>query len=390
MIPREIAKYCKSMARKYPVITITGPRQSGKTTLSKATFPKMMYTNLEHPPTRGFAREDPESFLGQSKTGLIIDEIQRVPELLSYIQVIVDEKKENGLYILTGSQQFGLRSNISQSLAGRTAILRLLPFTHKEALNFGSRSLESWLHQGCYPRPYDQDIPPVQYYGDYLETYIERDLRQLSNIKDLSLFERFIRLCAGRTGCELNLNSLANDTGITQPTAREWISILEASFIIFLLPPYHANISKRLTKSPKLYFLDIGLATFLSGIEAPSQLVNHPMKGAFFETMVVTELVKHRYNQGLRSNLFYYREHSGLEIDILHQFADKLVPMEVKLSSTIKADFFKGIQSFKTRFPDQYKPGYIVYTGELRQQRSAGVALPYNQMIDELINLNAL
>ncbi|HGG59360.1 MAG TPA: ATP-binding protein [Gammaproteobacteria bacterium] len=279
MIPRTLESHATAAFAKYPVITITGPRQSGKTTLARNTFAGKPYANLENPVTRQFAHEDPLAFLGQYPQGAVIDEIQRVPDLLSYIQVVVDEKRENSLFVLTGSQQFELMRGISQSLAGRTALLKLLPFSIAELTGHFSPGIDEMLFKGFYPRVYDQDIAPDQAYGDYFETYVERDLRQLVNIKNLGLFQRFVKLCAGRCGQLLNLNSLANDTGISRSTAREWMTVLEASYIVFLLPPFHANIGKRLIKSPKLYFYDVGLASWLLGIEEQRQIATHPLRG---------------------------------------------------------------------------------------------------------------
>ncbi len=280
-----MAKYATTAFAKYPVITITGPRQSGKTTLARNTFTEKPYANLENPVTRQFAEEDPLAFLGQYPQGAIIDEIQRVPELLSYIQVIVDERRENSLFVLTGSQQFELMHGITQSLAGRTALLKLLPLSIAELATHFSPGVDEMLFKGFYPRIYDQDIAPDQAYGDYFETYVERDLRQLVNVKNLSLFQRFVKLCAGRCGQLLNLNSLANDTGISHSTAREWMTVLEASYIVFLLQPFHANIGKRLVKSPKIYFYDVGLASWLLGIEEQRQIATHPLRGGLFENM---------------------------------------------------------------------------------------------------------
>ncbi len=277
MVRRELGEYAAFIATKYPVVTITGPRQSGKTTLAKYVFSEKPYANLEDPVTREFALTDPKAFLAQFHDGAVIDEIQRVPELFSYIQVLIDGQKRNGMFVLTGSHQFAVQHSISQSLAGRTALLKLLPFSIQEAFTYGELSIDELLRSGFYPGIFDQAIPPTQAYGDYFETYVERDLRQIINIKDLRSFQTFVRLCAGRIGQLLNLNSLAADTGVSQPTARQWLSILENSFIVFTLPPYHANIRKRLVKSPKLYFYDIGLATWLCGIEEDRHVSNHPL-----------------------------------------------------------------------------------------------------------------
>lgn len=370
MIPRQLAPYTKKLFTKYPVVTITGPRQSGKTTLARSTFPKKPYSNLENPVTRQFAQEDPVAYLKQFPHGAIIDEIQRVPELLSYIQVIVDEKRENSLFLLTGSQQFELMKEISQSLAGRTGLLKLLPFSISELQPHYSFEVDELLHKGFYPRIYDQNISPDQAYGDYYETYVERDLRQLINVKNISLFQRFIKLCAGRCGQLLNLNSLANDTGVSLTTARQWMTVLEASYIVFLLQPYHANIGKRLIKSPKIYFYDVGLASWLCGIEDKKQIATHPLRGNLFENMAVIEILKHRYNRGKRNNLHFYRDSNGNEIDILYTKGTDILPIEVKSSQTITPAFFKGLRHFSSLFPENLPwPEFLIYSGDVEQTR---------------------
>jgi predicted AAA+ superfamily ATPase len=294
----------RALFAKYPVLTITGPRQAGKTTLCRDAFPDLAYVNLESPDRREFASGDPRGFLREVADGAILDEIQRAPELVSYIQEHVDEKRRNGLFVLTGSQQFRVTEAISQSLAGRTAILRLLPFTIAEAAALRTDlDADGMLYTGFYPRIYDQTLDPTQALGDYFETYVERDVRQISEIRNLSGFRTFVKLCAGRVGQLLNLQGLGNDAGVSHTTAREWISVLEASYVVFLLPPLHANVSKRLIKASKLYFYDVGLAAYLLGIENEKQIFAHPLKGALFENLIVMEALKHRYNQGLRSNL---------------------------------------------------------------------------------------
>jgi hypothetical protein len=370
MIPRQLAKHAATVFAQYPVVTITGPRQSGKTTLARATFADKPYANLESPVTRQFAEEDPVAFLGQYPEGAIIDEIQRVPDLLSYIQVIVDERRQNALFVLTGSQQFELMRGISQSLAGRTALLKLLPLSLSELAFFPPLGIDEMLFKGFYPRIYDQNITPSQAYGDYYETYVERDVRQLINIKNLSLFQRFIRLCAGRCGQLLNLNSLANDSGISQSTAREWMTVLEASYIVFLLQPFHENINKRLVKSPKLYFYDVGLAGWLCGIEEEKQLATHPLRGNLFENMVVMEALKYRYNHGRRNNLYFYRDSNGNEIDILYTKGQDIFPIEVKSGQTITPAYFLGLKKFSAFFPDRLPwQSLLVYGGETEQFR---------------------
>ncbi len=370
MYLRKIKDFAISAFEKYPIVTITGPRQSGKTTLAKATFPDKPYSNLENPVTRQFAEEDPVAFLNQFPQGAIIDEIQRVPELLSYLQVIVDEKQENSLFILTGSQQFELMQQISQSLAGRTSLLKLLPLSISELAPHFSFNTDELLLKGFYPRVYDKDIPPTQFYGDYFETYVERDLRRLINIKNLSHFQRFVRLCAGRCGQLLNLNSLANDTGVSQNTAREWMTALEASYIVFLLQPYHANIGKRLIKSPKIYFYDVGLASWLCGIEEENQITSHPLRGNLFENLAILEVLKFRFNTGKGNNLYFYRDSNGNEIDLLYTKGDSILPMEIKSGQTITQSYFKGLRKFHVLFSTQLPwMDILIYNGETEQFR---------------------
>ena len=370
MIPRIMAQYAADVFTKYPVLTITGPRQSGKTTLVKATFKDKPYANLESPVTRQFAEEDPLGFLNQYPNGAIIDEIQRVPDLLSYIQVIVDEQRVNSLFILTGSQQFELMQGVSQSLAGRTALLKLLPLSLEELEPHLSLTVDNLLFKGFYPRIYDQNIEPDQAYGDYFETYVERDLRQLVNVKNLSLFQRFVKLCAGRCGQLLNLNGLANDTGISQSTAREWMTVLEASYIVFLLQPFHANIGKRLIKSPKVYFYDVGLAGWLCGIEEERQIATHPLRGNFFENMAVIESLKYRYNRGKRDILHFYRDSNGNEVDLLYALGSDILAMEIKSGQTITSSYFSGLKKFRNLYPNlSDRPDFLIYGGDTEQLR---------------------
>lgn len=370
MIKRTLSDYAQFIFTKYPVITITGPRQSGKTTLARHTFSDKPYANLENPVVRQFAIEDPVGFLNQYPQGAVLDEIQRAPELMSYLQVIVDEKRTNSLFVLTGSSQFKLMEKISQSLAGRTAILKLLPLTIKELGTDAAESPDEIIFKGFYPRIYDQDIPPGRAYGDYFETYIERDLRQLVNIKNLSLFQRFVALCAGRTGQLLNLSNLANDAGISHSTAREWMAVLQASYIVYLLPPLYRNIKKRLVKSPKLYFYDVGLASWLCGIENTGHVMNHPLRGHLFENTVVIEALKYRFNQGKRDNLNFFRDSSGNEIDLVYNIAHTLLPIEIKSGQTISSDYFKGFKKFQKIFPDLPYGQVIVYGGDTIQDRT--------------------
>jgi uncharacterized protein len=389
MIPREIAPHLLDCFEKYPVVTLTGPRQSGKTTLVRELFKAKPYANLEHPGTREFAQSDPEAFLGQFKAGAVLDEIQRVPALTSYIQVIVDERRKNGLFVLTGSHQFSLREAVNQSLAGRTAILRLLPLSLVELGHQTTYSdLDELLWRGLYPRVHVESIPPDQAYSDYFETYIERDLRQILQIKDLSLFQRFVRLCAGRVGQLLNLNSLAADVGVSQPTAREWLSVLESSFILYRLQPWHSNIPKRYIKSPKLYFHDPGLAVWLSGITHSSQLKNHPLRGAFYENLVVSEALKHFENKGIHAPLMFFRDQTGNEIDLLIPRGPQSQPVEIKSGQTFSPAWLDGLKWFSRTFPQQkFTPALLVHPREAPQARTAATLTNHLEFARNLSNL---
>lgn len=375
MIQRTIEPVLIKLAGQYPVVTITGPRQSGKTTLCRKVFPEYGYVNLEAPDIRSFAIDDPRGFLASHPDGVILDEIQRAPQLLSYIQAIIDNKRQAGQFILTGSQQFEVMNTISQSLAGRTALLKLLPFSLAELRSaYQPGSIDNLILSGCYPRIHDQQLNPTQAMGDYFETYVERDLRQLSAVKDLSLFERFVRLCAGRTGQLLNLQSLGNDAGISHACARSWLTLLEASYIVFLLQPWYANVSKRLIKSPKLYFYDVGLASYLLGLENETQVSRDPLRGNVFENMVVIEALKFRYNRGKRNNLFFYRDSNGNEVDLLAQQGRDLSAIEIKAGATINPDYFKGLRQFRKTVGEEWNVAAgVVYGGEDIQRRSDAV-----------------
>jgi predicted AAA+ superfamily ATPase len=364
-VHRQLQAPARELFARYPVITITGPRQAGKTTMCREAFPEAAYANLEAPDRRRRAIEDPRGFLDSLGTPAIIDEIQRAPEIVSYIQERVDETGHNGQFILTGSQQLRVTAAVSQSLAGRTVILRLLPFSIHEALELRPNlDNDALIHAGFYPRIYDQDLDPVQALGDYFETYVERDVRQISEIRNLSSFRTFVRLCAGRVGQLLNLQSLGNDAGVSHTTAREWLSVLEASYLVFRLPPLHANVSKRLVKSPKLYFFDVGLSAYLLGIESAGQIFTHPLKGALFENLVVMEALKLRYNRGRRSNLFFYRDSNGNEVDLVCSFADQLVGVEIKAGATMTGDYFKGLERLSAALPQPLAGKMLVYGGD--------------------------
>jgi uncharacterized protein len=363
-ITREAGPLLTSLRAHYPVITLTGPRQSGKTTLCRIELDDLPYANLETPDERARAAADPRAFLGAFPHGAVIDEFQRVPELASYIQAIVDEREFNGTFVLTGSQNLSVRNTVSQSLVGRTALLSLLPFSCAEVGRAGAdRSNDALMFRGFYPRIYDRDLNPSQALGDYVGTYVERDLRQLSSVHNLSLFQKFMGLCAGRIGQLLNLGSLGNDTGIAQPTAREWLTLLEASYIVFRLPPFFANIGKRLVKTPKLYFYDVGLAAHLLGITDISQIPRHPLRGMLFENMVVVEVMKYFLNRGPRRDLWFYRDSNGTEVDLLISNGPTTVPVEIKAATTIAGDFFTGLKRVG-RTVSELRDPVLVYGGD--------------------------
>lgn len=382
MIKRHASSIILKLAAGFPFVAITGPRQSGKTTLSRAIFTDKPYVSLEDPDANEFANSDSRRFLAQYPDGAIFDEIQRCPNLFSYLQTISDLDGRQGLFILTGSQQFGLISAISQSLSGRVGMVQLLPFSSSElqqAQIFPS-SLDEVMLRGMYPPLYDRPLTPDQWYPSYVATYIERDVRQMLNVHDLLTFRRFVRLCAARTGQLLNLSSLANDCGITHNTAKSWISILETSYIIHLLPPHHNNFNKRLIKSPKLYFYDTGLAAWLMGIQNISQMSLHPQRGAIFETWVIAELLKIRFNKGASSNLFFWRNNTGNEVDVILDQGVTLDPLEIKSGQTIVKDFFSGIQKWSALAGDQSGRGRLVYGGNESQTRTSADVIAWNNL----------
>lgn len=375
MIPRTLEPILRERATQYPIITLTGPRQSGKTTLCRIAFPEKPYVNLESPDSREFAHTDPRGFLSTYPEGAILDEIQRVPELVSYLQPMVDEDPRPGRFILTGSQQFEVMTTINQSLAGRTTLLKLLPLSIEELTGAGiTSSIDRQLLTGFYPRIYDAELDPTTALGDYVQTYVERDIRQLIAIKDLSLFEKFVRLCAGRVGQLLNLQSLGNDVGISHTTARNWLTLLEASYIVFLLQPWHTNVSKRQIKSPKLYFYDVGLAAWLLGAENETHINRHPLKGNLFENLIVIEALKYRYNRGKRSNLYFWRDAKGNEVDLLLEQGPDITAVEIKAGATISNDWLIGLHRFADKLASPPKTSALIYGGT-EQQRRSGISI---------------
>lgn len=376
MIRRTAAKTLKLLSKEYPVVAITGPRQSGKTTLALHVFARKPYISLEEPDVREFANEDPRGFLSRYPDGAILDEAQHAPLLFSYIQSIVDQDKRTGLFVLTGSQQFGMLSGISQSLAGRVGFLQLLPFSITELAEFRD-GIDDLLFKGFYPPIYDRRLVPSRWYANYVLTYVDRDVRQMINVRDLSTFQRFLRLCAARTGQLLNLSGMANDCGITHNTAKSWISILEASYILFLLKPHHQNFNKRLVKTPKIYFYDTGLAAWLLGIQDDDQLSIHPMRSALFETWVVSELHKGRFNRGLTSNLYFWRDNSGIEVDVIAEHGKSLMPIEIKSGQTITADYFTGLKKWLAVAGETAGRPKLVYGGNERHTRSGIEVIPW-------------
>ncbi len=379
MIKRDLSLNLKLLAGQYPVVTVTGPRQSGKTTLVKSIFPDWGYVSLEEPDIREFASIDPRGFIAAFPKHYILDEVQRAPDLFSYIQTHVDDLGDQGIYVLTGSSNFGLMAGISQSLAGRVAILELLPFSFSELEQAGRLpgSIEELMFTGAYPRIYDMNLEPSKWYSNYVATYLERDVRQIKNVTDLSAFQHFLKMCAARSGQILNLSALGNDCGITHNTAKAWLSILQTSYIVYLLRPHFKNFNKRLIKSPKLYFYDSGLLSYLLGIPSPVSLNTHSHRGYIFETWVISELLKGRMNRGLKENIYFWRDNVGHEIDCIAEKGDRLLPLEIKSGKTVSSDFFKGLAFYIELSKDLAVQPTVVYAGETDQPRKNGNVLTW-------------
>ena len=390
MIPRTLTPVLLKAATRYPVVTLTGPRQSGKTTLAKAAFPGHAYVSLEQPDERAFALEDPKGFLARFKGPVILDEVQRVPDLFSYLQGIVDEEDRPGHFILTGSSHFLLLQSISQSLAGRCAVLHLLPLSLAElegrpSLDLGklagkgsSRDLEETLFTGFYPRIHDKGIPPRQWLADYYQTYLERDVRNVLNVRDLEAFSRFVRLCAGRSGQLLNLSGLAADCGISHSAARGWISVLEASFVVTLLRPHFGNLGKRMIKSPKVYFQDTGLLCHLLGIREPAELHTHSCRGGIFEGFVLSELTKNFLHRGETAPLSFWRDSAGHEVDFLVESGKGVLALEAKASRTLAGDSLDGLRYWRGLAKKPSARAALVYGGDEGYVREGVTVLPWS------------
>jgi len=386
MIKRQIAKELDVLLQEYPIVTLLGPRQAGKTTLARSALPDYAYSNLELPEVRQFAQNDPKAYLDQFDGPVVIDEIQRVPELLSYIQAIVDEEQQNGRFVLTGSHQLRLREAVSQSLAGRTALLNLLPLSIPELTSAGIEygRFEEYAFHGFLPRIYDQSQRPTTAYSNYYQTYVERDVRQLINLKDLSLFEKLLKLLAGRTGQLVDYSSLANDVGVDAKTVRNWLSILEASFLVFKLPAYFENFGKRVIKAPKYYYTDVGLLCFLLGIRSADQITRDPLVGSIFENLIVIECLKTRYNNGLLPDLYYFRDSKGNEVDLVAQTGRSVSAIEIKSAATFSTSMLKGLHRFQ-KLSEAVQSAFLVYNGSHYRMSDGTEALPFKESARALL-----
>lgn len=381
MILRNSILHFRKLAGMFKAIAVIGPRQSGKTTLVKYVLKDKPYVSLENPNQRKFAQDDPQGFLAKYPNGAILDEIQRVPELFSYLQEILDNSKQKGMFILTGSNNFLLQENITQTLAGRIAYINLLPFSTTELFkNKVIKDIDQLLVTGLYPPVYDQKLDPAIWYENYIKTYIERDVRQLKNITNLILFEKFVKILAGRNGQLFNAQSIGVEVGIDYKTVQSWIGILESSFIIYLLKPHHKNFSKTLIKRPKLYFYDTGIVCSLLGIRTKEHLLQHPLRGSIFESFIITELLKERYNNGKPNNLYYWRDKTGHEIDIIIDEVTQLIPVEIKSGMTIHPDYFKHLNYWLKLSGE--KKGYVLYQGNDIQKRTNGITvMPWREYL---------
>jgi uncharacterized protein len=384
MIPRTLAGKIQELSAKLPIISLTGPRQSGKTTLLKNLFPKFKYVSLEDPDRRILAQDDPRGFLSTFAPPVIIDEAQQVPELFSYIQTLSDNLNKPGQFILSGSQNFLLLEKISQSLAGRTAVLNLLPLGINELqkAKLLPDHIDTLLFRGCYPRVWDKNLEPQDWYPSYIQTYLEKDIRQIKEITNLSLFQKFLGLCAGRVGQILNLSSLAIDAGVTHNTIRSWISLLEASFIIFLLKPYYGNFNKRLIKSPKIYFYDTGLACSLLGIQSENQIATHPLRGSLFENFIVSQLRTYQYHHGQIPRDYFFRDKQGKEVDYLCQTPEKMLSIEIKAGQTVTSQYFSNLEYWQNLSGSSPKNSFVIFAGDEKQTRKQATIVPWKNALE--------
>lgn len=384
MIQREIGTTLQKMAAKMPIISITGPRQSGKTTLAKMCFPEYQYVNLENPDVYEAAIHDPRLFLSQFDKGIIIDEVQRIPNLFSYIQTISDERNKPGEFILTGSQNFLLSEKISQSLAGRVFVSHLLPLSISELQSADKEkvgNIDTAIFQGFYPRIHQMDMEPELFFPSYIQTYVERDVRQIVNVSNLFTFQKFLRIAAGRVGQLLNYNNIANEVGVDLKTVKSWFSILESSFIVFFLQPHHQNFSKRILKTPKLYFYDTGLVCSLLGIRKKEELATHWAKGALFENMIIADITKGFLNQCITPPIWFWRDSTGNEVDCLIDTGNQMKCIEIKSATTVSSDFFKGLDYYRKLNPEA-EP-YLIYGGDTNSIRNNGKIIGWNQLKDK-------
>ncbi|MBO0930005.1 ATP-binding protein [Fibrella aquatilis] len=386
LIARQIKSKLIQLSAQYPIISLTGPRQSGKSTLVRSLFAELPYVLLEDPDVRLLAEQDPRGFLANYPNGAVFDEVQRVPDLFSYLQGIVDQGNQQNPYILIGSQNFLLMEGISQSLAGRAAVLRLLPFNYAELQSAEAvpTSLETLLWQGSYPRLITRQLDPTDFYPAYIQTYLERDVRSLKNISDLGSFARFLRLCAGRAGNLLNLSSLANDSGISVNTAKSWLSVLEASYVVYMLEPFHENYSKRIVKSPKLFFYDTGLVCALLGLRRADLVETYYMRGSLFENWVVSEVVKHFYNQGQTAPIYFWQDKTGREVDLLIEQNGSLLSIEIKAGQTLNPTYFNQLTYWNKLSGNPASNSYVVYGGTVQQETSAGTFVPVSGLAELL------
>lgn len=393
MVDRVMEPHLRALSRRHPVVVVLGPRQSGKTTLCRKVFAKKPYVSLEDPDTRQFAISDPRGFLAQYPDGAVLDEIQRAPALPSYLQGIVDARPKAGAFVLTGSENLTLTASVSQSLAGRAALVTLLPLSLGELRGFprAPKDLFSTLFTGGYPAIFDRRLPPTEWLASYVRTYVERDVRQVLNVGDLLSFQTFFGLCAGHAGQLLNLSALGAAAGITHNTAKAWLSVLEASYLVYRLPPWSTNINKRLVKTPKLHFYDTGLLCYLLGIRSAADLVTHAKRGAIFESWVVSEIRKAHTNRGWEPRMSFFRDHKGTEVDLLVEAGKKLLAIEIKSGQTVADDFFAALEVFSALVDDRNVQPVLVYGGEESQKRTQSHVVAWSDLgqIDRLAGFKA-